>query len=432
MAAPRADRLSIPSLHKIHKQTDKSTARSDGSCGTVPSTPSTVASSARSAASRATPSSAGSWEDNTALSTASDWMPHGTHDGFSVSKSGEWSSPLRLSFGDEHLNPLQRASRIGTASPISRLSTQLDSGASLVVRPDEELLQTIRSDVVLGDGDAVEYIYEMIQEGEDVNQRSEHGFTPTAVAAAAGSSALLSLLLEKGADVTIASVDNAELPLHHAASLGHQVACQLLLAPTCAAGLLDATSAAGWTSLHLAVASGHERIVSMLLRAKAKPDMANSVIGNNTALHLATLGGHTEILELILERDCEANVIDSVGRTPLHLATMLADADCVALLLRNHADPLCRCGDDDKVAMDLVPMDRPGSARVHQLLSAYMRNAPPAPRTDARFDLPGGNDILSAYTYPVPWGLRGGPKPVGISSATVIEWEGEDDDAVWL
>jgi len=328
------------------------------------------------------------------------------------------------STGFEAWSPLKRPS---TGSSVQSLRPNFIS----VTRPDEDLLSSVRTDVIFGEGESVESIYELIQSGEEVDQRSERGFTALALAAAADSRPLVSLLLEKHADVTLASVDRAELPLHYATSLGHTVVCQLLLPPSCVAGLLHAANSAGWTSLHLAVAAGHHTIVRTLLRANAQPNTRNESVGHHTALHLAAMAGHTNVLETLLDFDGDACATDSMQQMPLHLSAAKGDAACVALLLRNRADPLCPGGPRNLVALDLVP---PGehSERICKLLSAYSRAAPIPLRTDARFDLPGGNDILSAYKHPVPWGRRSTPMalPEGPTKVTVLTEEEEDD--VWL
>eukprot|EP00931_Biecheleriopsis_adriatica_P082042 TRINITY_DN55420_c0_g1_i1.p1 TRINITY_DN55420_c0_g1~~TRINITY_DN55420_c0_g1_i1.p1 ORF type:complete len:395 (-),score=68.23 TRINITY_DN55420_c0_g1_i1:72-1256(-) len=298
------------------------------------------------------------------------------------------------------------------------------------IRPDEELLESIRADVVIGEGDSVEYIYDLIQSGEDVDQRSERGFTPLALATAAGSAPLVTLLLEKKADVTLASVDRSEIPLHYAAALGLKVICQLLLPPTQAAGALHVANSVGWTPLHLAAAAGHESILRALLMAKALPNSCNEVAGGLSALHLATLGGRVDVLESLLDYEGDANISDALRQTPLHIATRRGDEKCVSLLLRNHADVLRRGGHEQATALELAGSR---SERICQLLSAYSRGAPAPRRTDARFDLPGGDDILSAYTHPVPWGINSKmvlpPGPVGVPAMSLKE---EDDEDVWL
>lgn len=306
-----------------------------------------------------------------------------------------------------------------------------------IPRPDEELLAIVRADVVFGEGDSIEDIYEWIRAGEDVNQRSARGFTPLAVAAAAGSGSLVSLLLEKKADANLASIDRMELPLHYAASLGHRVVCQLLLKAAQESDRLDASSSVGSTALHLAVASGHEAIVHMLIRARASLHKRNSMLGDLAAVHLAALTDNTEVLELLLEHDGDANAIDSLRRAPLHLVASRANAAGVALLLRHRADPHLRGGVGNHLAVELVPLDNAGNAaeRAHLLLSSYAREKPARPRTDARFDLPGGHDILSAYAGAEPKGIHCFQSPArgGLNSIpTVIEWMEEDEQAIWL
>lgn len=344
-----------------------------------------------------------------------------------------------------------RSGSLQAAAARQQSSTRLHPVATplqLPNRPDEELLQTVRTEVIFSDAESVELIYEMIQSGEDPNQRSERGYTPLAVAAAAGSGPVVSLLLEKAANVALASVDRGELPLHYAASTGHQVVCQLLLAPTCAAKMLNAATPAGWTALHLAAAAGHEAVVRALLRAGASVDAGNELAGGHAASHLAVLGGHVDVLEWILDRDGDANAVGALGQTPLHLAAWRGDSASAALLLRHRADPLATA-DRGSRPLDLVPADASGPAsaassrlrggtecheRLRQLLSAYARPVPGRPRSDARFDLPGGNDILSAYKEPVSWGLHHSV-PLdnlhhGCEKLQVFDLI--DDDEVWL
>lgn len=347
--------------------------------------------------------------------------------------------PARINRPDEDLSTSVRPDVVALdaiARPATCDSTVLQQPAR-ISRPDEDLLTSVRTDVVFGKGDSVEYIYDLISSGEDVNQRSARGFTPLAVASAAGSESLVSLLLEKGADVKIASIDREEMPLHYAASLGHALVCQLLVKPTQEAGAIDAINAVGWTALHLAVASGHEAIVHMLIKAKASVQATNTIVGDLTALHIAALADHTEVAELLLEMDANANAVDSLLRAPLHLFASRANAAGVGLLLRHRADPFLRGGVGNNLPAELVPLETGGkdAERAHLLLSSYARDAPPPPRTDARFDLPGGHDILSAYSGSVPWGVQkrpDGAKGDVKSMSTVIEWQEEDENAIWL
>lgn len=248
---------------------------------------------------------------------------------------------------------------------------------------------------------SVEGVYTLIQEGEDVNQRNEYGFTPLAVAAAAGDEALVALLLEKCADVALAS-SSLQLPLHHAAALGHRGVCQLLAPSARAAGVLDAANSAGWVALHLAAARGHEGVARTLVKGGAAVDARNEVQGGVAPSHVAAREGQVAALEALLESGGDANAADATGATPLHGAAARADDACVALLLRHRADASTRCGESGTTAQDLVPFRGGcgGRERVIRLLSAYARAEPDAPcerrRTDARFDLPQDPALITA------------------------------------
>eukprot|EP00927_Polykrikos_kofoidii_P011888 TRINITY_DN15085_c0_g1_i2.p1 TRINITY_DN15085_c0_g1~~TRINITY_DN15085_c0_g1_i2.p1 ORF type:complete len:293 (+),score=37.75 TRINITY_DN15085_c0_g1_i2:223-1101(+) len=203
-------------------------------------------------------------------------------------------------------------------------------------RPDTELVHAV-SEVVSPSsgglaGQNVEYIYSMIRSGEDVNQYSVGGFTPLAVAAIAGDDPLVSLLLEKGADASFASMDRHELPLHHAARLGHRIVCQLLVPPTREAGVLDAANNLGWSPLHLATEAGHTEVAHLLLRGRADVHCENAIYSRVTAAHVAARNHDCDTLEELLDGGANPIAIDSTGRAhasrpstlPRHPATTVA------------------------------------------------------------------------------------------------------------
>merc|ERR1712070_450137 len=102
----------------------------------------------------------------------------------------------------------------------------------------------------------------------EVNTRNIHGFTPLAVASAAGDANLVALMLEHRADVSMASTGRAELPLHHAANYRHVVVTQLLAEPCRKLGIIDAQTCTGWTPLHTCANSGDQQVFKILMRAK--------------------------------------------------------------------------------------------------------------------------------------------------------------------
>merc|ERR1712039_988534 len=238
-----------------------------------------------------------------------------------------------------------------------------------------------------------EMVYQMLRDGEDVNQRSICGFTALSVACAAGNAELVTLLLEHHADAGLASVHKSELPLHHAARAGHRLVCQQIAELTRAQGKIDAPNNTGWPPLHLAAQGGHSNALSILLRNGADPQCRNTQAGGGTALHLAVRMGAAFTVELLLARGVEVDPLDFRGQSPLHFAAAQCDAPCVSLLIRSNADANQR-GPDGQLPLELVPTEHEQYQKVAQLLSVYGR-APPKPMpSHARFDISDPRELL--------------------------------------
>lgn len=273
--------------------------------------------------------------------------------------------------------------------------------------PDEELFHEVlqrSKPLVAGRGkeDNVDCTYQIIREGETgigqkVNSRNIHGFTPLAVAAAAGDAQLVSLLLERKADVTLASTERSELPLHHAATYARTIVCQLLVGPAREKGVIDAKTCTGWTALQCCAESGDQSIFKLLLSAKADPEIRNPFQGNEHSLHIAARSGNIDVAEILMAGGADVNATDSLSRTPLHMAAASCHADGVSLLLRSRADPHHRGGPSNLTPIDFVPAvhsDMEERGTVLRLLSSYSR-APPSPfRVDTRFDLTDAHDLI--------------------------------------
>eukprot|EP00930_Biecheleria_cincta_P002936 TRINITY_DN103892_c0_g1_i1.p1 TRINITY_DN103892_c0_g1~~TRINITY_DN103892_c0_g1_i1.p1 ORF type:complete len:384 (-),score=74.21 TRINITY_DN103892_c0_g1_i1:22-1173(-) len=315
-------------------------------------------------------------------------------------------------------------------------------------RPDEELLHAIRIEIEEGqktkkDLPSIENIYAFYRTGwqhrlqdeqplgperlhtVDVNQRSLNGYTALLMASAAGKADMVSLLLERRADVSISTSTRADLPIHLAAQGGYDVVTRLLVDQSIAKGLINTPNLTGWTPLHFGVIGQNLTVMAILLRAGADVNVRNPFLGDPTALHVACRLGWRDGMESLINREANVNLLDRLHRAPLHWAAARADPKAVSLLLRSKADvnssavgqppPLQMVPRDypdaDPVssfeeertahlsaeAVALLKRDKEAAAKksaaeraaaekVRLLLQSYNRAPPPGVRTDPHFE----------------------------------------------
>ncbi|TQN66287.1 Ankyrin-2, partial [Colletotrichum shisoi] len=201
-----------------------------------------------------------------------------------------------------------------------------------------------------------------------VHAVDQHGLTPLHVAALGGSSAIVGLLLENGADLrrvdsnrrtalhcaiqgehaevcsalvqrgggflVLAVDDEKRSPLHHAASWGSPAIVGALLdhrAP------IDSQDSKGLTALHVAVSHGYEKVVELLLQRGAGTHIGVAK-RKRTAMHIAATMGHLEIVETLLRHGAVLDARDSRGETPLHLADAHGHRMVKKFLVKHGAD----------------------------------------------------------------------------------------------
>jgi hypothetical protein len=131
----------------------------------------------------------------------------------------------------------------------------------------------------------------------EINAKNDKGQTALHLAIYAGSSEIVKILLASplGADVTVATINELDTPLHMACEGGYRSIAYALLD---AGADFDVPNKMERTPLHLAALCGRADIGSMLLRAGAN---ANAVdIHGWNARQLAELRGHREFQELIV------------------------------------------------------------------------------------------------------------------------------------
>jgi len=86
--------------------------------------------------------------------------------------------------------------------------------------------------------------------------------------------------------------------------------------------------------LMMASIKGHAQLVKWLIAKDADVNKTGW-----TPLHYAASGAKTKIIEILLEHSAYIDAESPNGSTPLMMAAMYANADCVRLLLDSGADP---------------------------------------------------------------------------------------------
>jgi ankyrin repeat protein len=166
--------------------------------------------------------------------------------------------------------------------------------------------------------------------------RNDDGLTNIHWAAVQGDLEKLQRLLDAGGDVnakvtagSMIPFVGGDTPLHLAAADGHLEVARFLLSrgadPT-------AANSRGVTPLHRAV--GHPELAALLCDAGANLNAADET--GRTALHwAANIPGSAAAMKVLLDHRAQPLVKDRDGLTPLHIAARSADADAVAVLLRD-------------------------------------------------------------------------------------------------
>lgn len=173
------------------------------------------------------------------------------------------------------------------------------------------------------------------------------------------------------AEVDMADFDG-ETPLHAAARVGSVAVVSELLDRGA-----DPNRAAlyGVTPLMQAAANGRIEVVTVLLQAGADPN-ARDLFGK-TALHDAALRGNSRLTNYLLERGADLRIADDAGNTALHLAARRGNDKVVAMLLARGADANAR---NDFGATPRDEAQRRGHERSAQQLSLATQVGSPTPR----------------------------------------------------
>lgn len=130
---------------------------------------------------------------------------------------------------------------------------------------------------------------------EAVNRHSADGWTPLALAAYFGQADTATLLLQRGADHALPSINAMRNQPLHAAVAGKR--CELVALLLRAGADHGARDYNGWTPLNLAAHEGPPQTVGLLLDAGADPTIANDE--GRTPLATAIHEGQPEVERLL-------------------------------------------------------------------------------------------------------------------------------------
>ncbi|KAJ8026613.1 Transient receptor potential cation channel subfamily A member 1-like [Holothuria leucospilota] len=250
-------------------------------------------------------------------------------------------------------NPLHFAARYWR--PIK--CVDINSNESPGLEQEEEnmiiVLQKAGSDVNHTDKDGMTPLHHAAIHGNDVaayellkcdNIRIEiqdkQNMTPLHVACTHGSTKIVSLLIDKGADICCKD-DERNTPLHLACLSGYADIVKLLFS----AGvkqkklkrmLKDTECNNHGTPLHLAVDNGKNEIIELCLQHNAD---VNAICGRrNTPLHAACDSNNIDTVKLLLNHGASVNGGNVDQTTPLHKACLTNRFEVVDLLLQKGAD----------------------------------------------------------------------------------------------
>ncbi|WYZ43460.1 hypothetical protein EsH8_VI_001159 [Colletotrichum jinshuiense] len=178
----------------------------------------------------------------------------------------------------------------------------------------------------------VEVVKFLLERGADVTVATNDGRTPLYTASQNGHPEIIKLLLDKGADITVVT-KHGQTPLHAASENSHPEVVRLLI--ELGSDINTATNN-GLTPLHLASENGHPEVVRLLIELGADTTVVTK--HGQTPLHAASENSHPEVVRLLIELGSDINTATNNGLTPLHLASENGHPEVVRLLIELGAD----------------------------------------------------------------------------------------------
>lgn len=175
----------------------------------------------------------------------------------------------------------------------------------------------------------------LLDQGFQVNQRSDDGTMALHIAASRGNLDIVELLVSNGAALDELSTFGS--PLHCAALFGQELVAETLIQHNASLMLLDYD---GCLPLHIAIMKGHKGITRALLRSKkVAASTVNEVTDRGASpLLMAVELGDRDLIEILLQHGGNPTQLGDNGKTPLSLSAYKGKEDVFDLLLGACAD----------------------------------------------------------------------------------------------
>lgn len=174
-----------------------------------------------------------------------------------------------------------------------------------------------------------ELIEYLIDNGADIEARSDGQWTPLHSQAYSGHADGVEVLLEQGADPE-AKHAFGMTPLINAIRWNRIEAAEVLVAK---GANVNAANTLGRTPLMLSAVEGYTELAELFLKNSADI-RAKDLNYQRTALHFAALNGHLDIVSMLIDKGADIDEADAAGKTPLAYAGQYGH-EKVAMLLKS-------------------------------------------------------------------------------------------------
>ncbi|CAG9836359.1 unnamed protein product [Diabrotica balteata] len=176
---------------------------------------------------------------------------------------------------------------------------------------------------------ALARVKELIEAGYDVNERDPENVTLLHWASINNRKEIMSLFIDKGAEVDAIGGELQATPLHWATRQGHLDAAVLLMNAGADPTLRDAE---GCSCIHLAAQFGHTALVAYFVARGVSPDLVDRV-GMTPLMWAVWKICSLDPTRLLLTLGASTNLTDQQGNTALHWAILARNTTAISTLI---------------------------------------------------------------------------------------------------